>query len=328
MKLHFSDHELCIAASYWNAIPLEPVSGSNHFFYEVLIRDCSCIMRLTAAEYRDLSSILAELHWMEFVSANAPVAKVIPSRDDRVAVPLEIGGRRVIACVFEKISGLRLRTGEAWNAAVFREWGSTMASLHDSSRQYAPGIHQHRQLERMPLLDLAEKTDGRHSVACKILEEKWAAVETSIAAKDWGMIHCDLTQANMRFHNDRLYIFDFDNCQHAPFLYDIAVTLYVTLFGMREKPGFNKNAEIFVSSFFAGYGMPNHVPVDIAVLRDLLDLFNVLVYLSCRQHAHHPFMDYALANLEHGTLHDIRLENLVPWKSKNQDYDRRAEISF
>jgi amicoumacin kinase len=316
MKLHFSNDELYKAAHCWNAIPLQPVKGSNHFFYEVLIHDSSCIMRLTDTNYRDLPAVLAETHWIGFLTGKAPVARVIPSLDNQDAVPLKIGGRSIIASVFEKITGQRLREGEAWGEKVFREWGRTLASLHALSKQYTPGMHQHRQLDGALLLALAEKLEGKNSLAFTILQEKWKAIQNNIPVKDWGITHCDLTRANMRFRNNLLYLFDFDNCQYAPFLYDMAVTVYVTLFGMWRKPGFEKEAGVFLRNFLAGYTVRSVTTINIPVLRSLLEFFNALVYLSCRQCAHHPFMEYASYNLEHGTLHDAGLENFFELNDK------------
>lgn len=318
MKLQLSHPALDKAASYWNATPLTSLKGSNHFFYEVSIGGDPYIMRLTATTYRDLPAVLAELHWVEFLGIKAPVSQPLLSLDNRKAVPL---GTDMIACVFEKIEGLRLREGEAWHPAVFREWGRTMASFHDFSRQYNPGDHRHRQLDGPTLLQLAEKVDGKSSLAYKLLEAKWEEIQNKIPAKDWGIVHGDLTQANMRFQHDLLYLFDFDNCQYAPFLYDMAVTLYVTFFGMQRKPAFQTDAPVFLRNFFAGYRTHHAALIDMRMLECLLDFFNALVYLRCRQAKHHPFAEYAARNLQHGTLHGMGLEKLFQSIDKNQDYD-------
>jgi len=310
MKLQLSTDELRVVASYWNAIPVAPVEGTNHFFYEVVVDDRPGILRLTTTGYRELPAVLAEIHWMKFLEEKAPIAKVIPSLDNRTAVPLQIGGRQLIACLFEKITGQRLRESEAWGAAVFREWGRTMAALHSFTRQYQAGNHAHRQLEGQFLSRLAEKAEGKNSLVLKMLEEKWEKVQ-HIPTQEWGLIHSDLTQANMRFRDDRLYIFDFDNCQYAPFLYDIAVTLYVTLFGLRAKRSFYTNAEMFMENFFEGYGVHKQSMLDVAMLRNLLEFFNALVYLSCTQRKGHPFMQYAAYNLKNGTLKDIGFESFL-----------------
>jgi Ser/Thr protein kinase RdoA (MazF antagonist) len=307
MKLQLPNDTLHIAAGHWNAIPMAPVEGSNHSFYEVCVDGRPCIMRMTNAGYRDLSAVLAELHWINFLSAKMPVARPLLSSDNRVAIPVEMDGRTMIVCLFEKIGGLRLREEEAWGPAIFKAWGKTMSTLHSHSRQYRAGTHDHRQLDGNCLIGLAEKEMGKNSATFAMLNGKWKTLQ-SIPANEWGMIHGDLTQANMHFFNNILYLFDFDNCQYAPYIYDVAVTVYVTLFSIWRQPGFESKASEFLEHFFEGYGQPG---MDACLLRELLDFFNALVHLACGKRKDHPFMEYTLYNLKHGTLQGIRLESFV-----------------
>src|SRR5689334_21713815 len=105
MDLPFSHSSIAEAASYWNAVPCAHMPASNHLFYEIKANDTKRVMRLTASCHRTQTYILAEIHWINFLSGQANVAKVIASENNDWTVPLQVNGREMTACVFEKVKG-------------------------------------------------------------------------------------------------------------------------------------------------------------------------------------------------------------------------------
>lgn len=299
------------AAGCWDAIPNDRMPCTNHLLYEVMAGDTPYVMRLTDALHRSHAAILAEVNWINILAGKANVAKAIAARGNEWAIAMQMNGREMTACVFEKITGASLNKDAAWGREVFLEWGKTIARLHKLSSGYPAENCGGRRLDGEMLLAMAANMPLLDELVCKRLEKNWERLHQTIDAKDWGMIHGDLTQANMRYCNDRLYIFDFDNCQFAPFLYDLAITIYVTLWGIQQRSGAAQETDIFLQCLFEGYRSNSHLKMDAAAIRCLLDFFNALIYISCRRAGHHPFEQYAAHNLRHGTLADAPIEKYL-----------------
>jgi Ser/Thr protein kinase RdoA (MazF antagonist) len=69
---------------------------------------------------------------------------------------------------------------------------------------------------------------------------------------DYGLIHADLHPHNFCFDEGRITVFDFDNCEYAWFVKDIAVILFYV--ARQAPPGAREDAAAaFLVPFLEGY---------------------------------------------------------------------------
>jgi Ser/Thr protein kinase RdoA (MazF antagonist) len=73
-------------------------------------------------------------------------------------------------------------------------------------------------------------------------------------ADAYGLIHADVHQWNYLFHHGQVHLLDFDDCGYAPFLYDLAVTM----FEVEHEPHF----PALRAALLAGYGASRSLPPD------------------------------------------------------------------
>jgi aminoglycoside phosphotransferase (APT) family kinase protein len=136
-----------------------------------------------------------------------------------------------------------------------------------------------------------------------LLEKKWDEIRSSqLIQNEWGVIHGDLTQSNMHLVNNKLYVYDFDECLFAPYLYDIAITIHITLISLAGKNGYKERSEIFIENFLNGYKRQCSTIVNVGLLILLMDFYNILLYIHISRHPSHPFKEYILNTMKKGAL--------------------------
>jgi Ser/Thr protein kinase RdoA (MazF antagonist) len=237
------------------------------------------------------------------LSEAVPVVKALPARDKRKAILLKQSGKQMVATVFEMAKGIPLTLDRLWEPDIIELWGATMGVLHKRSRSYKAGGYTHRNLNGEVLLDHAKKLIGQEHGVIELMEKKWNSIKNhEQIAGGWGMIHGDFTQANMHIFKGRLYPFDFDDCLYAPYVYDIAITFYVTFLGIWQHKDVAQNESFFIRHFINGYKRQNDVAIDINTIKLLMDYYNTLVYVRTSQVAVHPFKEYSLHQLKYGAL--------------------------
>jgi Ser/Thr protein kinase RdoA (MazF antagonist) len=303
MTFNFAPDKLETASSLWSAVLKDKMNGNNHEFYAVTIKEQPAVMRLTPVQHRDMDSVLGEIEFMQYLHGKAPVAKVIPSLKKKLAEQIQIDGQQVIVCMFETIGGIRLSMDKTSEVGIMHLWGETMGSLHNLSKQYNHSKHYYRTLDGSVLLNLAKDRIKNDFEVIDLLETKWNEIQSSeLIQNNWGVIHGDLTQSNMHFFKSKLYVFDFDECLLAPYLYDIAITIHITLISLAGKTDYQKRGENFVVNFIKGYKSKCNTVVNIGSLILLMDFFNILLYIHISQYASHPFKEYVLKTMKHGAF--------------------------
>ncbi|RSK57910.1 MULTISPECIES: phosphotransferase enzyme family protein [Bacillus] len=77
----------------------------------------------------------------------------------------------------------------------------------------------------------------------------------------YGLIHNDLHQKNFYINGDKIILFDFGDCEHNWFVYDIAISLYhaIQLIPETEKERREKFALNFLDAFLTGYNQENNL---------------------------------------------------------------------
>ncbi|MBE5321372.1 phosphotransferase [Pedobacter sp. MR2016-19] len=312
MNSNFSDMVINAAASLWGAEPQHKLNGTNHDIYKVTINAEPAVMRVTPVEHRDMDSVLGEIEFMQFMRGKVPVPKVIRSADNKLAEQLWIDGQQVIVCMFELIKGLPLNRDIIAQTDIIQLWGETMGSLRNFSRQYDSQKHYYRRLDGDVLINFAKQRIKKEPHILELLKNKWAEIQSSqLIQNEWGVIHGDLTQSNMHFYDNKLYMFDFDECMLAPYLYDIAITIHVTLLSLAGKDNYQTSGENFIKNFLTGYKKQCKTVVDTASLMLLMDFYNMLIYVYISQFADHPFKAHVLNAMKTGSLAGLDINKII-----------------
>lgn len=319
MNADFSDMVINAAAALWGAEPHHKLNGTNHDIYQVTINAEPAVMRVTPVEHRDIDSILGEIEFMQFLQGKVPVPKVIRSAGHKLAEQVRVDGQQVIVCMFELIKGLPLNRDSIAQTSIIQLWGETMGSLRNFSRQYDPNKHYYRKLDGDVLINFAKQRIKKEPHILELLKNKWAEILSSqLIQKEWGIIHGDLTQSNMHFYDKKLYLFDFDECMLAPYLYDVAITIHITLLSLAGKDNYQTAAENFIKNLLTGYKKQCNTTIDTASLMLLMDFYNMLIYVHISQFADHPFKAHVLNAMNTGTLAGLEITKII-YEINNQD---------
>jgi amicoumacin kinase len=312
MNADFSDMAINTAAALWGAEPHHKLNGTNHDIYKVTINAEPAVMRVTPVEHRDMDSVLGEIEFMQFLRGKVPVPKVIRSAGNKPAEQLRVDGQQVIVCMFELIKGLPLNQDRIAQASIIQLWGETIGSLRNFSRQYNPNKHYYRKLDGDVLINFAKQRIKKEPHILELLKNKWAEIQSNqLIQNEWGIIHGDLTQSNMHFYDNKLYMFDFDECMLAPYLYDVAITIHITLLSLAGKDNYKASAENFIKNFLTGYKKQCKTDVDSASLMLLMDFYNMLIYVHISQFANHPFKAHALNTMNTGSLAGLDIAKII-----------------
>ena len=271
---------------------IRPLRGStNHGLYRFSRDGCPLVLRLSRQAHRDRRHIEEELAWVRFLdTGGVAVPPPVPSLAGRWVESVEHPEEGPCCAVaLHQAHGLRVgyAPGRAWGEALFAEWGRTAGRIHALSRSFAsPSGFRRHVLDGEALSDCARDAlpAAERRVADR-LRALWREIAVLPAdAESYGMIHGDLTAANLLWRDGRVVVLDFDNCGWAWYAYDLAITLWVTLFHLAAGDGAEEGARSFLVPFLAGYQAEKRLePSWIATLPLLLRFFNALAYVSFHQ---------------------------------------------
>ncbi|HEX5759814.1 MAG TPA: phosphotransferase [Thermoanaerobaculia bacterium] len=271
---------------------VRPLRGStNHRLYRFTRDGCPLVLRLSRQAHRDRRHIEEELAWVRFLDAGGvAVPPPVPSLAGRWVESVEHPEEGPCCAVaLHQAHGLRVgyAPGRAWGEALFAEWGRTAGRIHALSRSFAsPSGFRRHVLDGEALSDFASRTlPAAERWVANRLRELWREIaELPADGESYGMIHGDLTAANLLWRDGRVVVLDFDNCGYAWYAYDVAITLWVTLFHLAPNGAARDGAEAFLTPFLAAYQAEKRLePRWVAALPLFVRFFNALTYVSFHQ---------------------------------------------
>jgi Ser/Thr protein kinase RdoA (MazF antagonist) len=262
---------------------------------------------------------LGELDWLIHLDRRGvPVSA--PIRSERGDLVERIGdgdGGYFVVSAFRRAAGEVLADRPAlrklhWSPTLFREWGRVVARLHLHAVDYRPPARRRSQWFEYDVVDAARFVDAEETVVigrARALVEKLRALPTE--EEGYGLIHADLTENNFCFQDGRLTVFDFDNCEYAWFVKDVAVILYYVV---AQVPP-NERAAVggdFLSELLTGYREVRPLTGDwLAIVPDLLALQRI--------------MNYALFH-QYRDRRQLRDEDRAHWRETREAIERDAPI--
>lgn len=190
------------------------------------------VVRISYQNDRSKEDYLAELEFVRYLYENgASVANVISSRDGNLIEEMEYETWTIFITVFEKANGMQLaENGYRYREGAplteyFYNCGKTLGKIHQLSKGYQPAHSRYHfkdkynreYIERL----LPESLSEVKKKIADILEE---LDKISKDNEVYGMIHFDYSDGNYHidFENGNITVYDFDNCCHAWYMYDLA----------------------------------------------------------------------------------------------------------
>jgi amicoumacin kinase len=273
---------------------LQPVAG-GHFthVYEYTDNYRACILRITPPNtHVDLLSMRATLEWLVFLSAHAgPVPRPIHSQNGNLIEVVKFEDQAYIAGAFEKAPGV-LAEGMSpadWRDELFQALGSTVGQCHRVAQLYVPAHADFRRPE-WDCTDSFFNPKEELIRADGLLLERRAQVLSVIQSlpKDrdnYGLAHLDLHFGNffVDMAQQRILLFDFDNCAYGWYIMDLAMLLFdvLVVYDGLDRSQFG---ERFLVNVLRGYH--SQLPISrfwVNLLPHFLKLLEIGVYLSLYQ---------------------------------------------
>ncbi|MBA2737612.1 MAG: phosphotransferase [Pyrinomonadaceae bacterium] len=210
---------------------LQYLGDSANYVYSFTKSGETNYLRLTSSCDRTKEQIEAELDFISYlhrsgVSAALPIASVA----GRLVEEIAFANGFLFACAFEEAEGERFRYDSAKsNKEHFRLRGRTLGQIHAISKDYIPSgsFRIFAWDEDKLLLDVENFLPKSEKIAWReydALKERLRDYPKS--NQTFGLIHGDFGETNYRYQNERLNIFDFDDCCYHWFAYDLAITIY------------------------------------------------------------------------------------------------------
>lgn len=191
-------------------------------------------MRVNTNSASTVPEVLAQQAWQLAIAAETPVRVPVP-RVTRAGAPCarvrsEPLGREVLVTCASWLAGPDVEDPDVEQGL---ELGRAMARLHEHARGWPLP-----EGGRMPVLDEplfgdedllvgAEGLDGeQHQVLARARERADEAFARVHAAGPVVPLHADLHGANLKWHEGRLAVFDFDDCGLGAPALDLAISLF------------------------------------------------------------------------------------------------------
>jgi Ser/Thr protein kinase RdoA (MazF antagonist) len=219
----------------------------------------SCVLRLS--RYKSYAEQKAEAEWVNYLSENGvSVARALPSAEGKLAERVGSGDAQRIAVLFEEVPGHH-PNAEEWAPPLWEKCGGLIGRMHALAKAYD-------RESRTAIQDWVEqgeydwqthipKEQTRIRERC---EELYAAIGTLPKTPDsYGITHSDISQDNIKIHNGRVALLDFQDCERHFFVNDLAVFVYFALEMPQRIESIESYAALVLSSLFRGYREENEL---------------------------------------------------------------------
>jgi Ser/Thr protein kinase RdoA (MazF antagonist) len=243
---------------------LASLDAFENFVYEGTNQDgADVVLRISHCVRRSFDYTLGEIEFVRYLAAaGLPVSRPVLAESGQFVERIEDAerGQYFVATAFERAPGHVFADApplkqQHWRPPLFRELGRLFAQLHARAQTYKPSTPRlaRQQWHEYDVVDVDRFAPRDEHV----VRERTAAIVGRLnrlptAPDGFGLIHADLHPHNFCFDEGRITVFDFDNCEYAWFVKDIAVILFYV--SRAEPPELrDEAAATFLAPFLAGY---------------------------------------------------------------------------
>lgn len=243
---------------------LTELNAFENFVYEAENEDgVSFVLRVSHSTRRTFDYTLGEIEFVRYLGAAAiPVAQPILSEAGQFVERIEDSdpGHHFVVTAFERADGIVFDDAPPlkeryWKPQLFRDLGRIFARLHNRAQTYKLSNPRFKRQEwyEYDVVDIDRFAPPEEQLVrertARIIERLKQLPRTPEA---YGLIHADLHPHNFCFADGRITAFDFDNCEYAWFVKDIAVIVFYV--ARAEARGQREEAvAAFLAPFLDGY---------------------------------------------------------------------------
>lgn len=190
------------------------------------------VLRISALGDREEESYLAETEFVHYLAQNgAPVADVCASVNGNYVESCLMEGKTVFISVFEYAKGMllvdngyRYREGAPLEEYFFNT-GKALGKIHQLSKEFEPKYRRAQYFERYNVTYIEQLIPDEYADLKAAIAQRLEAFRALRKDKDtYGLVHFDFSDGN--YHIDMssgdLTVFDFDNCIHCWYMFDLA----------------------------------------------------------------------------------------------------------
>lgn len=221
------------------------------------------ILRITHDTHRSKADIESELDWVSYLHEKGIS---VPAVYGAVRQYLTHNGSSFFACLFSKVNGKGISLhSEEFNESLFELWGRTIATIHEATYNYLPGLG----IQKRPNWD----EDNLLNIECYIPEEEMEVVASTKELVEqlkefptnrdvFNLIHGDIHSGNFFYDGQNIHVFDFDDASYHWLVSDLAIPAYYSVFyrNFTEQADKNAYAKQFLGALVRGYTSVRTLP--------------------------------------------------------------------
>lgn len=200
--------------------------SSTNFVYVFRKGGEPYFLRFADSAERTYAAIEAEMVLLNFLASKGmTVTTPITSQNGRYVETVETDLGTFHAVVFTKLQGAQLDIEEL-STAQFEVWGAALGKLHammhlcqDPSLSARGTWRDHLTLAQI----FVPKDEPGVQAECDHLTSWLSALP--VTETNYGLIHGDFELDNIRWQNETIAMFDFDDCSYSWYVADIAFAL-------------------------------------------------------------------------------------------------------
>lgn len=323
------DHLAMLARPYGLAPDdLEFVRSNQNHVYLCRREDKRCILRISTGRHRSRDRVEAELAWIEHLAAQGVrVCRPIPALNGEICVAMNVGDTACIVTCFEHAPGRKIMPSDI-APPIYEQLGGMLAELHSQTlklpashaAQARPHWHESRLLNE-DVEELRASLPPRFVGSLQDLMQKLRKLP--VAPGSFGLIHADACLGNCFLDDGRLWIFDFDNCEHGHLVQDFATILYDSIYcrvlNQFADDGLNDRIAPLWAGLWRGYSKTGPLQaLDALLLKQFFLLREAVIYIHYHRVLNVPAQEASFkAGLEvmrqnvEDQAHQVDFERLV-----------------
>ncbi len=245
--------------------PVDMLDGFESYIIKVKKENQDFILRIGHTSRRSPDLVQGEAEFLNHLAhGGLSVPKVLPSINDQLVetIPAK-DGSQFLATLFENAVG-HPPAQDQWRPPLFQAMGSFMGKLHKLSKHFKPSQPRFARFDIEQDFAAMEKTAQKylgadHMPTLTAYRETVERIRQLPRDQEgYGLCHIDFHGGNFFMTDDgAITLFDFDDCQYAWFIYDIAMALFYVIPHDCKHPQDLENAASFLSLFWSAYQQEN-----------------------------------------------------------------------
>jgi Ser/Thr protein kinase RdoA (MazF antagonist) len=266
--------------------------------------------------HRTSNAIQGELEWLNYlVDGGVPAARAVLSVQGNLVEPIPVAdGSHFTAVSFEWARGDHA-TREEMRGGLPVKIGQIMGRMHALTKHFEPSEPHYKRHDWYD--DSAGFVEEHLPASETVIIDKYAQLIDYLGAlfqdrEGYGLIHVDMHAGNFFVDDGQITLFDFDDCQYAWFIYDIAMALFYAISHDCVSEEDVAWADRFLREFLEGYRCENTIAdVWLDEIPHFLKLREIDLYAAIHRSLDLDNLDPWCASFMRGRKH--RIEHDMPY---------------